>query len=287
MFSLGCVIVELWRDGAPLFTLSQLFRFRAGELSIEQALVGIDDDGIRALVAQMLSRDPESRPGFDALLQYARGGTLPESFYSFLHNYIGNLNEPSVGAPHPFSAGAAPVTDRATGGANKPLPTDADHRIERIWGEFESTEPFLVPEPQGEDGADQAALGSAMSVAHRPFQDVFPVELNIPDRPSGLRGGFADGQRAAAQDGPALIILSVVCANIRNCVRPSSKLRAMDVLLALSGHLTDEAKLDRLVPYVVDLLHDEAAVVRASALRTLVQVVSNYLFPISEQTLTR
>ena len=74
-------------------------------------------------------------------------------------------------------------------------------------------------------------------------------------------------------DGPALIILSLVCANIRNCHLPSSKVRALDVFLALSAHLTDEAKLDRMVPYIVDLLHDDAALVRASALRTLMQVL--------------
>jgi hypothetical protein len=46
------------------------------------------------------------------------------------------------------------------------------------------------------------------------------------------------------------------------------------VLLALSPHLTDEGKLDRMVPYIVDLLHDDAAIVRAAGLRTLMQVVS-------------
>jgi phosphoinositide-3-kinase, regulatory subunit 4 len=74
-------------------------------------------------------------------------------------------------------------------------------------------------------------------------------------------------------DGPALIILSLVCANLRSSTLPSSKLRALDVFLALCVHLTDEAKLDRMVPYIVDLLHDEAAIVRSSSLRTLVQVV--------------
>jgi phosphoinositide-3-kinase regulatory subunit 4 len=74
-------------------------------------------------------------------------------------------------------------------------------------------------------------------------------------------------------DGPALIILALVTANIRNCLLPSSKVRALDVFLALSSHLTDEAKLDRMVPYIVDLLHDDAAIVRAAALRTLMQVV--------------
>jgi phosphoinositide-3-kinase regulatory subunit 4 len=74
-------------------------------------------------------------------------------------------------------------------------------------------------------------------------------------------------------DGPALIILALVTANIRNCSLPSSKVRALDVFLALSAHLTDEAKLDRMVPYIVDLLHDDAAIVRCAALRTLTQVV--------------
>ena len=79
-------------------------------------------------------------------------------------------------------------------------------------------------------------------------------------------------------DGPALIILALVCANIRNCSLPSSRLRALDVFLALSVHLTDEAKLDLLVPYIVDLLRDDAAVVRAAALRSLLQVVSTFVY---------
>lgn len=74
-------------------------------------------------------------------------------------------------------------------------------------------------------------------------------------------------------DGPALIILALLTANIRNCSLPSSKVRALDVFLALSPYLTDEAKLDRMVPYIVDLLHDDAAIVRGAALRSLIQTV--------------
>jgi len=55
---------------------------------------------------------------------------------------------------------------------------------------------------------------------------------------------------------------------------PSSKVHALDVFLALACHLTDEAKLDRMIPYIVELLHDDSALVRAAALRTLMQVVS-------------
>jgi phosphoinositide-3-kinase, regulatory subunit 4 len=76
-----------------------------------------------------------------------------------------------------------------------------------------------------------------------------------------------------AADGPALVILALICANVRSCRLPSSKLKAMDIFLALCPHLTDEAKLDRMLPCLVDLLHDDSANVRAAALRTLVQIV--------------
>ena len=71
-----------------------------------------------------------------------------------------------------------------------------------------------------------------------------------------------------------MIILALVAANVRNCSLPSSRVRALDVFLALSSHLTDEAKLDRMVPYIVELLDDDAALVRSAALRSLMQVVS-------------
>jgi phosphoinositide-3-kinase, regulatory subunit 4 len=74
-------------------------------------------------------------------------------------------------------------------------------------------------------------------------------------------------------DGPSLIVLALVTTNIRNCVLPSVKIRALDVLLALAVHLTDEAKLDRLIPYAVELLHDEAPTVRIAAFRTVIQIV--------------
>jgi phosphoinositide-3-kinase, regulatory subunit 4 len=76
-------------------------------------------------------------------------------------------------------------------------------------------------------------------------------------------------------------MLSLVSANIRNCHLPSSKTQALDVFLALSPWLTDEAKLDRMVPYIVELLDDEAALVRMAALRALVQVVCSSLCLVS------
>jgi phosphoinositide-3-kinase, regulatory subunit 4 len=49
-FSAGCVIAELFLEGAPLFSLSQLFKYREGELNVDAQLSAIDDDGIRVSV---------------------------------------------------------------------------------------------------------------------------------------------------------------------------------------------------------------------------------------------
>lgn len=46
-FSAGCVIAELFLEGAPLFSLSQLFKYRQGEFGVEGSLSSIEDTGVR------------------------------------------------------------------------------------------------------------------------------------------------------------------------------------------------------------------------------------------------
>jgi len=47
VFSAGCVIAEVFLEGASLFSLSQLFKYREGEYSVEAQLLAIGDEGIR------------------------------------------------------------------------------------------------------------------------------------------------------------------------------------------------------------------------------------------------
>ena len=47
VFSAGCVIAELFLEGSALFTLSQLFKYREGELDIDSCLGPIEDLQIR------------------------------------------------------------------------------------------------------------------------------------------------------------------------------------------------------------------------------------------------
>lgn len=50
IFSAGCVIAELWMDGEAVFTLSSMFKYRSGDLSLETILDKVHDDGIKVCV---------------------------------------------------------------------------------------------------------------------------------------------------------------------------------------------------------------------------------------------
>lgn len=50
IFSVGCVIAELFLEGTPLFTLSQLFKYRSGEYSPDTSLEKIEDRNIRVTI---------------------------------------------------------------------------------------------------------------------------------------------------------------------------------------------------------------------------------------------
>lgn len=47
VFSVGCVIAELFLEGKDTFSLSQLFKYRSGELDINAHLNAIEDESIK------------------------------------------------------------------------------------------------------------------------------------------------------------------------------------------------------------------------------------------------
>ena len=127
----------------------------------------------------MIAIDPAQRPTFDSLLHNARGTVFPETFYSFLHNYVASVNELSAPSPfsfpnqsHPSTTPATPTTAVPSSAkstlTNAPhpvlspdterlgdqLPSDSDHRVDRLWSDYESVEPYLLPNADGEDLAD-------------------------------------------------------------------------------------------------------------------------------------
>ncbi|CAK7270816.1 Serine/threonine-protein kinase [Sporothrix epigloea] len=270
VFSAGCVIAELFLE-APIFSLSQLFRYRRDEYDpVASHLKRIPDRDVAEMVAHMIQLDPQKRYAAAEYLEFYRGKVFPDYFYSFLHQYMEVITNPVSTA----AAGAF-----ATSGAPRNL-GEADERIDRVFYDFDKIAYFLGfqddPQEQGETRSGTSTTRTKVSqdvektlFAPRLGLGLFPVRLNIPTKEHSVRAGAQP-----TPDNGALIFLTLIVASIRNTARAASRIRACDVLLALAERLTDEAKLDRVLPYLMALLNDRADMVVVTAVRSITQLLA-------------
>lgn len=265
IFSAGCVIAELFLE-SPIFTLSQMYKYRKGEYSPEHSpLAKIEDPEIKQLVLHMIQLEPESRYSAEEYLNFWKNKAFPEYFYSFLHQYMSLVTDPSSG--------------RANVEAESANRGESDDRIYRIHYDFDKISYFLGGTPgSAENGTDHTTP--------RLTGSTFPVQLDLPHY------GRAAKSQAQPGDG-VLIFLTLVVSNLRNTAKSSARVKACDILLALAERVSDEAKLDRILPYIMILLNDQTDAVKIAAIRTLAQLLemvhtispvnaylfSEYIFP--------
>ncbi|ORY34315.1 hypothetical protein BCR39DRAFT_556705 [Naematelia encephala] len=213
VFSAGCVLAEMWSDGRTVFSLSEMFAYREGSVGLEGILDNIEDENVKTMISQMLSREPGDRPSFDRLLTDFRGSIFPEYFYTFLSEYTSSLSELPEGPDGPFLQKVASLPGT---------------KIDRMLEEWDS------------------------------------ISIHLEQK-----------GREVDSNGPALLLLNIVTASVRNCIWPSSRLHGLHLFLKLLPYLMDEDKVDRIIPFVVELLSDDVAIVRAEACRVLVLVVES------------
>ncbi|KAJ5334437.1 hypothetical protein N7452_006840 [Penicillium brevicompactum] len=264
IFGAGCVIAELFLE-SPIFNLSQMYKYRKGEYSpAHSQLAKIEDADIRDLILHMIQLEPESRYSADEYLNFWKGKAFPDYFYGFLHQYMSLMTDPSSGRP---DAQADSCTRE-----------EADERIERIYLDFDKVSYFLAANPTGAGGP-----------SHVPIPRLTDHSL-----PMSLDTANGEIEKSPAQsDEGALIFLTLVVSNLRNTAKASARIKACDILLAFAEKLSDEAKLDRVLPYVMLLMNDRTDTVKIAAVRTLTELLkmvevvspvnaylfSEYIFP--------
>ncbi|KAF1817401.1 phosphoinositide 3-kinase regulatory subunit 4 [Eremomyces bilateralis CBS 781.70] len=264
IFSTGCVIAELFLE-TPIFQLHHLFKYKKGEYDPILAHVNrIADKDIRELVTHMIQLDPEARYSAEEYLNFWRSRAFPDYFYNFLHQYMNLITDPANGR--------APVT---TGPENL---GESDERIDRVYKEFDSISYALGYElPSAQSGQSSSTYKSNLPGLQ------FPLHLDIPNNKHVARASI----KRAADDG-TLIFLTLVVASVRSTARATSRIRACELMMAFAERVTDEAKLDRILPYAMVLLNDASDLVKAAALRAVSQItalvnsvspINAYVFP--------
>jgi phosphoinositide-3-kinase regulatory subunit 4 len=262
IFSLGCVLAELFTE-APTFTLSQLFKYRKKEYDPAFALLNkIDDIHIRSLISSMIRLDPGERWHAQDYLDEYKGKAFPLYFYQHLHTLTQEITDSSSGR----KATSAPNSNSG----------EADDRIDRIYHDFEMLSVSLgydvLPDHQGHD-----KRGSQL-------QPLFPLQVDLPNS----RHPATSAPPSQSDDGTC-ILLNVVTASLRSTARSTSRVRACELLLAFAERLPDEAKLDRVLPYIIPLLEDTNEMVLVAALRTMTQLLAlvTVASPVNSQLFTQ
>lgn len=247
IFSVGCVIAELFLE-APIFNLSQLYKYRKGEYDPDYGYLSkIQDDDLREMITHMIQLEPESRYSAEEYLNFWRRKAFPEYFYSFLHQYMGLITDPS--------SGRTPVVPDSNFG-------EADERIDRVYYDFDKISYFLGYD--GDKDVPTDAVGPQLQSS-----ELIPLEIDIPNN---RHRATAKGRKAV--DDGSLIFLTLVISALRNTARSTARLRALELMLAFAERTTDEAKLDRVLPSVVTLLNDRSDTVKIAAIRTMTQLLA-------------
>ncbi len=155
------------------------------------------------------------------------------------------------------------ITDPTSGRSKTRLETrnnrESDDRIDRVYNDFDKISYFLDYNPDGETSSNNKIATTQ--------QDMFPLCLDVPNNRHRAAG------RVVTQDDGTLLFLNIVTSAIRSTARATSRTRACELLLVFSERLTDEAKLDRVLPFVVSLLNDPSDIVKVASIRTLTQLV--------------
>ncbi|KAI8361053.1 hypothetical protein B0O80DRAFT_148594 [Mortierella sp. GBAus27b] len=252
IFSVGCVIAELFSEGTPIFSLSQMFKYRSGEYDPAPYINKIEDDHIKALIRHMIQLDPTKRLSADQYLAEWKDRAFPLYFYTFLHQYIHSVTESAGESSNPGPLDSTIFSNSLEPQENRPK-MDADEKIERIYHDYDKISSLL-------------GLGSSSASDVNPAVGMQALSLEDKTTSGTKENHYAPNEGA-------LIFLSLLCSSMRNTAFPTSKIHALDLLLSIGRHVADDIKLDRLVPYIVSCLSDEVGLVRAHSLKTLAKML--------------
>lgn len=95
IFSLGCVIAEIFLDGKFLFTLPDLLSYKRSDLKQPSKISDIKNESIKEMIMSMISTQPDNRKSIDYYIEHCENQILykgvPE-LYGFMADIMKDIN---------------------------------------------------------------------------------------------------------------------------------------------------------------------------------------------------
>lgn len=314
IFSLGCVIAELFLEGQSLFEFSQLLAYRRGQYDPGPYLEKISDDGIRNMVRHMIQLDPEARLSCASYLQKYASIVFPCYFSPFFHNFFSCLVPLDTDARVAFTETAfdeilrqltSSSSEAGNNAKNKALNAEANEMATssstnqnfRLYENFKGSFNRNGQSRETNIGYSNPELTTDISALQRELDQQnfrrgknntidslrINAERTLTDNLYKNKVNEVGSQRS--QDEVFMgscsticegmvLIASFLCSCLRSVMLTRSRRRAILLLRQCSYYIGDEDRLQLVLPYVVAMLPDPAPSVRSAALETISDVLS-------------
>lgn len=298
IFSAGCLIMETFLNGERALDQGDLMEYRENKVSqtLLQKLNKIEYSALRAACRHMLHLDPSDRLSASAYLERLQASeVVPESFEKVIYPMMEKLTHSppdarlAIAAAHYYSVIWATVGIRDEEGrqfVEKALGCTMT-RLEAIDKSdtdvaTKTLARATTTEEKKEDAQDmlaetEALLNRLESLKFDEEAIIFGDKKNgLVSIPSKAEVCLEEGaaERSEISQNSLLIYLQSIVSTIRHVQRPASKLVALQLMERVARFVTDEARLQRIVPVTVSLLQDQDPLVRASAIKVLASTLS-------------
>lgn len=309
IFSAGCVLMETFLNGERALDLGDLMEYRKQQSSptLQQNLNKIEFSALRAACRHMLHLDPSERLSANAYLERLEASELvPESF-----GVLATMMEKVTYAPPDARLAIATAfyskilwealgihdiegTIYVQNILGSTMARQMQAQTATAMGDLvdrkESNPDLLESNETMEEKKEDLLLSNAdlfaeteallkkletLSFDEGEVLDIAAKEASSSTvRDSSKVPAVAQVNRSEISQSSLLIYLQLILSSVRHVQRPSSKLVALQLMSRLGKFSSDEARLQRIVPVTVSLLHDQDPLVRASAIQVLATTVS-------------
>ncbi|KAF0931099.1 hypothetical protein E2562_002461 [Oryza meyeriana var. granulata] len=355
IFSVGCVLAELFLEGQPLFELSQLLAYRRGQYDPIHTLEKIQDTGIRDMVLHMIQLDPKERLSCKSYLQKYESIVFPVYFSKFLHKFFSDIvplhsdarvektqeyfekmhdvmisgstleqiqgsatvsvhNElfgkkgiggKTINSPKEY-AKSIPVVKINTPGQHKHIAGDLNFLLKelekdgrtstKITQDIDHPVTSNVSHANGIQSLQQVSQAGRQTESGLMSHNNYVSHLHKISKSNLLAlvssydaqsdtytfDIFQQTEYKVSCEGMVLLA-SLLCSCIRSVKKPELRRASLILLKICSTYIDDDSRLQLVIPYVIAMLSDPAAIVRCAALETLSDVLCLIQdFPISD-----
>lgn len=267
IFSLGCCIAEIYAEGRPLFNLSQLFKYKNNEYDVTSFLEEeIKGDSLKNLIRDMIHQNPKKRLSCKKLLEKYRGSFFPEHFYTYTYEFFKTMATMRTSIP------VADVTyAHSTLEDQINLADDCCIKMYHNLGKICQELGYALKSKHDTDKSIRRVDFGNGLISSLKVSNLGEIELK-------------NNGSKEVKDESALLFISFLSHNLRNVTSSSTKLRCLEMLVLFSQYVSDENKIDRVIPYLVACFEDEFPNVQATAIQALTQVLGmvENLSPINE-----